>query len=108
MLANFKLGSRTLAIVFRRGYASGSNRLASAIYLDPSRSTEPAVSTTPTDISAEQRNALDSALRVDQAGEVAANWIYKGQLFILGRDPSVGPLIQVCHKTLIQVIYMDL
>lgn len=38
---------------------------------------------------------LDSALRVDQAGEVAANYIYKGQHFILGRDKATGPMIQV-------------
>ena len=44
-----------------------------------------------------QREMLDSALRVDQAGEVAANWIYKGQMYILGQNPTVGPLIQVCR-----------
>jgi ubiquinone biosynthesis monooxygenase Coq7 len=32
---------------------------------------------------------------VDQAGEIAANWIYRGQFAVLGRDPRVGPLIQV-------------
>jgi len=33
-------------------------------------------------------------MRVDQAGELAANAIYRGQLFVLGRDPKVGPIIQ--------------
>lgn len=97
MLAQLRLGPRTIAAVFRRAYVSDTSSLASAIYLDPSRSGEPAVSITLTDITVEQREALDSALRVDQAGEIAANWIYKGQLFILGRDPSIGPLIQVCY-----------
>lgn len=97
MLAQLRLGPRTVTAVFRQAYASDTSSLASAIYLDPSRSEESAVSTTLTDLTAEQREALDSALRVDQAGEIAANWIYKGQLFILGRDPSVGPLIQVCY-----------
>lgn len=67
----------------------------SAIYMDPSKSRDPAVATTPDDITVVQREALDSALRVDLAGEVAANWIYKGQLSVLGKDPAVGPLIQV-------------
>jgi len=41
-----------------------------------------------------ERATLNSAIRVDQAGEVAANWIYKGQMAVLGRDPTVGPVIQ--------------
>ncbi|KAG1754205.1 COQ7-domain-containing protein [Suillus lakei] len=66
---------------------------ASNFYTDPSKNQEPGVSTSP-DISPEQREILDSALRVDQAGEIAANWIYRGQLAVLGRDPRVGRLIQ--------------
>lgn len=62
--------------------------------MDPSKNQEPGVSTSP-DISPEQREILDNALRVDQAGEIAANWIYQGQITVLGRDPRVGPLIQV-------------
>lgn len=67
---------------------------ASTFYMDPSKNQEPGVSTSP-DISPEQREILDNALRVDQAGEIAANWIYQGQITVLGRDPRVGPLIQV-------------
>ncbi|KAF9002033.1 COQ7 protein [Cyathus striatus] len=59
-----------------------------------SRRHHPSVSTSPQHITATQRNALDAALRVDQAGEVAANWIYMGQMAVLGRDPRTGPLIQ--------------
>ncbi|KAG1843591.1 COQ7-domain-containing protein [Suillus subalutaceus] len=66
---------------------------ASNFYTDPSRNQEPEVSTSP-DIPPEQREILDRALRVDQAGEIAANWIYRGQFAVLGRDPRVGPLIQ--------------
>ncbi|KAG2149183.1 COQ7-domain-containing protein [Suillus clintonianus] len=65
----------------------------SNFYTDPSKNQEPGVSTSP-DISPQQREILDNALRVDQAGEIAANWIYRGQLAVLGRDPQVGPLIQ--------------
>jgi ubiquinone biosynthesis monooxygenase Coq7 len=39
---------------------------------------------------------LHSAIRVDHAGEVAANWIYQGQLAIFGRDAKVGSVIEVC------------
>lgn len=81
--------ARTLATT-----TAGARPLASSIYLDPARSQEPSVSSTPPDISPAARHELESALRVDQAGELAANWIYKGQHDVLGRDPATGPLIQ--------------
>jgi len=49
---------------------------------------------TPNDLTPSERVVLDSALRVDQAGEIAANYIYKGQMAVLGRDPHLGSLIQ--------------
>ncbi|TCD59817.1 hypothetical protein EIP91_011396 [Steccherinum ochraceum] len=67
--------------------------LPSAAYTDPTRNNEPAVRSTP-DITEHQRNRLEAALRVDQAGEVAANYIYMGQLAVLGRNRVAGPLIQ--------------
>jgi len=51
-------------------------------------------STTPENLTSQQRDLLNQSIRVDQAGEVAANTIYQGQHFILGRDPKVGPVIQ--------------
>ncbi|KAI0747701.1 COQ7 protein [Daedaleopsis nitida] len=66
----------------------------SSIYLDPARSQEASVTSTPHNIPPALRNELESALRVDQAGELAANWIYKGQHDVLGRDAATGPLIQ--------------
>lgn len=45
--------------------------------------TLPAVSGTP-ELSSHQREILDGSLRVDQAGEIAAVWIYKGQQAVLG------------------------
>ena len=68
---------------------------ASETYTHPSNTLDAAVSTTPHDITPEQRRALDAALRVDQAGELAANWIYRGQMVVLGKHPKLGPLIQV-------------
>ncbi|KAF8163018.1 COQ7 protein [Crassisporium funariophilum] len=66
----------------------------SSLYTNIDKGLEPAINTTPYDLTTTQREALDSALRVDQAGEIAANWIYKGQMAILGRDPIIGSLIQ--------------
>lgn len=74
-----------------------SSSLASIRYLQGSG--DPATTESPSFLTAAQRKALDAAIRVDQAGEVAANWIYKGQLAVLGRDPTAGPLIQACHFT---------
>lgn len=73
-----------------------TSQLPSAAYLDPSRSGHPSTSSTPEYLTQEQREAIDSALRVNQAGEIAANYIYKGQHAVLGRDPKLGPLVQVC------------
>lgn len=75
---------------------------ASELYIDPAKAHEPEVTTTPKEITPKQRKVLDSALRVDQAGEIAANYIYQGQMAVLGRDGKVGPLIQVSGK----IIYM--
>lgn len=73
---------------------SSSRTVASSAYTNSSNSHDPAVNSTP-ELTPEQHQILDTALRVDQAGEVAANWIYNGQLFVLGRDPKAGPLILV-------------
>ncbi|OCF76717.1 ubiquinone biosynthesis monooxygenase Coq7 [Kwoniella mangroviensis CBS 8886] len=64
--------------------------LASHAYMppspSPSSSSSPtsslpieATTTTPTDLTDEQRRLIDSIIRVDQAGELGANWIYRGQ-----------------------------
>lgn len=37
---------------------------------------------------------IGDMLKVDHAGEVGANFIYQGQLAILGKDAVVGPVIQ--------------
>ncbi|CAG8529215.1 9341_t:CDS:2 [Gigaspora rosea] len=42
----------------------------------------------------EQKKLIDSMIRVDQAGEIGANWIYKDQMTVLGGDKKVGPVIQ--------------
>ena len=75
---------------------------ASAIYTDPASAHVPARISTPSALTRRQRAVLDSALRVDHAGEIAANYIYKGQMAVLGRDPTVGPLIEVrvAHRLL--------
>ncbi|RUS33846.1 ubiquinone biosynthesis protein Coq7 [Jimgerdemannia flammicorona] len=43
---------------------------------------------------ASERALLDRMIRVDQAGEIGANWIYRGQLAVLGHDKAVAPIIQ--------------
>lgn len=85
-----------LPVAGRTARAYTTARNPSAIYTDSSRQNEVAVTHTPDNMTPAQRDILDKALRVDQAGEVAANWIYRGQMAILGRDAKAGPLIQVC------------
>lgn len=71
-----------------------NSSLASDMYIDPQNATSPATTTTPHNLTPQQRASLDSAIRVDQAGEVAANYIYMGQMYVLGRDRRTGLLIQ--------------
>ena len=75
---------------------SHSRPQPSRAYFDPSMSADPSVTQTPENLTQTQREELQSALRVDQAGEVAANYIYQGQLAVFQGDPRYGPLIQVC------------
>jgi 3-demethoxyubiquinol 3-hydroxylase len=74
--------------------------MPSSAYLDPAISSDLSVSSTPEDLSSSQRKLLEAALRVDQAGEVAANYIYEGQLAILRRDPATAALIQASLRYL--------
>jgi ubiquinone biosynthesis monooxygenase Coq7 len=71
----------------------------SSKYLEASSLHDPAIAGSPSDLTPEQRETLDSALRVDHAGEIAANWIYKGQMVVLRNHPSAGALIQVWLST---------
>lgn len=66
----------------------------SSVYLDRASGPDVSTSSTPDNLSPSQRRLLEAALRVDQAGEVAANYIYEGQLAILRRDPAASALIQ--------------
>ncbi|KAJ3183509.1 ubiquinone biosynthesis monooxygenase Coq7 [Geranomyces variabilis] len=48
----------------------------------------------PAPLTQEQKDLIASMLRVDQAGELGANWIYKGQMAVFENDPKVGPVVQ--------------
>lgn len=72
--------------------------LPSNAYTDPANLHDSATANSPEDISYDHRKIIERALRVDHAGEVAANWIYKGQLAILGNDRKVGLIIQVSRS----------
>ncbi|KAH8980823.1 COQ7 protein [Lactarius hatsudake] len=77
-----------------RSFIHTQRATPSSAYLDPTRSSDASTSSTPDDLSPSQRRVLEAALRVDQAGEVAANYIYAGQFAVLRRDPAAGALIQ--------------
>jgi len=72
-----------------------ARQLPSKAYTAALDSSNPATGSTPSDLKTAERNLLDSALRVDQAGEIAANYIYQGQMAVLGQDREAGKLIQV-------------
>jgi len=78
----------------RRSFIHSQRTGPSSAYLNPSSGLDESTTSTPHDLSPSQRRVLEAALRVDQAGEVAANYIYKGQLAVLQRDPATAALIQ--------------
>jgi ubiquinone biosynthesis monooxygenase Coq7 len=84
--------SRPFAHVIRRAaraHSTQSGPLASAVYTDASLPRGAATTGTPSDLSADDRAALHASLRVDQAGEVAADYIYRGQLAVLKGDAVI-------------------
>jgi hypothetical protein len=95
-LSSVARAGRRLPRAFARPLSNAAGPLASAAYTDPSRAADPAVLGTPDDLTEAQRHVLHSSLRVDQVGEVAADYIYRGQLAVLKNDPTCGPIIQVC------------
>ncbi|KAG8759085.1 hypothetical protein FRC14_006707 [Serendipita sp. 396] len=72
--------------------ARTASTMASSRYLDGPQ--DAATLETPKNLSAKQKEALSAAVRIDQAGEIAANWIYKGQYAVLSSDPKTGPVVQ--------------
>src|ERR1700730_2429535 len=94
MLSNARRNFSWLGRYCRMLSYNATQQGPSSLYLKPEFSLDPAVATSPSDLSPAQRGTLENALRVDQAGEVAANWIYKGQIAVLGHDLVAGPLIQ--------------
>ncbi|KAJ3363914.1 hypothetical protein GGF32_003011 [Allomyces javanicus] len=91
------------ATALRRDDAATAAATAAA---GPDESDFAAADTTPIKkLTREQHQLLDEILRVDQAGEIGANFIYKGQMAVLGRDPKVGPLLH--HMWEQEVVHLD-
>jgi len=94
-LMRIRLSARSLRhLTTRRLFSTASHAPASAVYLESSGFADDSSTSTPSHLSRAQYETIDKAIRVDQAGEIAANWIYRGQMAVLGRDPNVGPVIQ--------------
>jgi ubiquinone biosynthesis monooxygenase Coq7 len=83
-------------------------RPPSSAYLDRTRRPDVSTSSTPDDLSPSQRRVLEAALRVDQAGEIAANHIYEGQLAVLRHDPVASALIQASSAPLLVPHHINL
>ncbi|XP_014672887.1 PREDICTED: 5-demethoxyubiquinone hydroxylase, mitochondrial-like [Priapulus caudatus] len=59
----------------------------------PARQTCRTMSTTPAGVDVRRRAMLDRIIRVDHAGELAADRIYAGQMAVLGKT-ATGPVIK--------------
>ncbi|CEQ39291.1 SPOSA6832_00801, partial [Sporobolomyces salmonicolor] len=98
---SFVPGSRTSADT---EIPYGDPTLASSAYLPrrdrsapPSEATDPRAVTETPELTPAQRDILEKIIRVDQAGELGANYIYYGQHAVLKnltRDPRTTGLVQ--------------
>ena len=93
-------------------YSDQDNQTLSSASNSASRSNpkpqSSATQETPTNLSPAQRRLLERIIRVDQAGELGANWIYQGQLAVLGRgDPALARLIQVRNPTTLTRLHVS-
>ncbi|KAF9959820.1 hypothetical protein BGZ72_008738 [Mortierella alpina] len=87
--ACFSTARRTFSTSVTPRQSASSGGTSQAASDTPSSDTVP-----PLRLSKEQREVLEEMIRVDQAGELGANWIYRGQYAVLGSDKKVGPLLQ--------------
>ena len=107
IIANFASSSRSLLPTLTRS-------LASHAYIPPSTAASsstlptggpshlnPATSTTP-DLTPVQHEVISRIIRVDQAGELGANWIYRGQKWAMGlrNDTATQQEIEVSSLTI--------
>ncbi|KNE62906.1 hypothetical protein AMAG_08084 [Allomyces macrogynus ATCC 38327] len=103
--------ARALAVSSSRAFSATALRrddaaaAATAATGPDEASFAPADATPIKKLTREQHRLLDEILRVDQAGEIGANFIYKGQMAVLGRDPKVGPLLH--HMWEQEVVHLD-
>lgn len=76
---------------------------ASSVYLPQPKGSEPLTAeqvratTESPPLTSRQRDIIDKIIRVDQAGELGANYIYRGQraVFGLGSDRRTTQIVQV-------------
>lgn len=98
MLRTCSRHSRLPSTPLLRSFAHPHRPQPSSAYLDPGTAPDVSTASTPDHLSPSQRGLLEAALRVDQAGEVAANYIYMGQLAVLRHDPATASLIQASYN----------
>ncbi|KAF9203772.1 ubiquinone biosynthesis monooxygenase Coq7 [Podila verticillata] len=96
-LARTTLFTRSACLIPKSSSHSRAFATTPSTHDAPSSSSD--TSTEPKDVpplrlSKEQRAVLEEMIRVDQAGELGANWIYRGQYAVLGSDKKVGPLLE--------------
>jgi ubiquinone biosynthesis monooxygenase Coq7 len=66
-----------------RGLASYAYHLPPSATVIPKAPPAEATTSSPIGLTPRQRQIIERTIRVDQAGELGANYIYKGQKFIL-------------------------
>lgn len=91
-ISSFSVPARTL---LRLSVASTSRRIQRAFYttkLSDNEAETPNLSSRK--LTPEELEFIKPMIRVDQAGEIGANYIYMGQMAVLGKDKNLRPILQ--------------
>ena len=96
-MMNSLLRTKPIGSFRPKSAARFNSNLASSAYTHPSSSINKAIHQTPDSLSAKDRNELESMLRVDHAGEIAANTIYQAQAEMFRRlgDHKTSRMMEV-------------
>lgn len=96
-MMNSLLRTKPIGSFRPKSAARFNSNLASSAYTHPSSSINKAIHRTPDSLSAKDRNELESMLRVDHAGEIAANTIYQAQAEMFRRlgDHKTSRMMEV-------------
>ncbi|KAH8551233.1 ubiquinone biosynthesis protein COQ7-domain-containing protein [Umbelopsis sp. PMI_123] len=87
-------GSVLARTILKLGTASTSRRLQHGCYTTSNNNEPETPNLNSRKLTEEELEFIRPMIRVDQAGEIGANFIYMGQIAVLGKDKNLRPILQ--------------